>query len=793
MPSRKIFIAIFLSSFSALAFEITLTRIFSVSLWYHFAFMVISIAMLGIGVSGTLLTVYPKLKNLSNIGIYGLLLGVSISLCYIASNRIPFDPVRLSWDRMQLFYISLYYIALSMPFFFAGLIVGTAFSNMSERSGIIYGSDLSGAGLGSITILFLMYILPLEMIVFVLSSIALMGSFVVGGKRIKTMSSILIVINIFILVKGPDIIGLRMSPYKGLQIALQFPGAERMKTYFSPFSQLDIFKSPAVRFAPGLSLKYLEPLPEQTGISIDGGDVNAITYAGDKKSLEFLGYLPSSLPYKIINPPPPYPPLAKGGIWGGDVLIIEPKGGLQALMAEYYGSKTFIKIESDPLLIKIIADEFRDFSGGIYNTNTFSGLGRSWLRTKKERFDIIDIPLTGTSTSASFGISEDYRFTVEAFKEYLNHLKPDGFLSITLFILPPPRIELRLLNTIIAAMKDMGIKEVGKHIAAIRSWGTISILVKKSELFPKDVEKIKRFSRERRFDLVYYPDIKQDETNIYVKMPSDEYCSAFKNLLTPESEQPFINNYIFDIKPVYDIKPFFNYFLRIKNIKPIYEIMGRKWQYFIEEGYLLIAVFIQVSVLSVIIIFAPISALLKVKLKVGFLPYFALLGIGFMFIEIPLIQMMILPIGNPSYAISLVITSILITSAIGSFLSQRFPKMRSPYIPILISFVVITFSFIAPFISSRIASHPLYPRMILIFLILLPVGIFMGIPFPLGLRILGEKEPRLIPWAWAINGCFSVIAPILAIMLAIEIGFTAVLWFGGTTYIIAFVMLKIFI
>ncbi|MBI4691329.1 MAG: SAM-dependent methyltransferase, partial [Nitrospirae bacterium] len=113
MPSRKIFTAIFLSSFSALAFEITLTRIFSVSLWYHFAFMVISIAMLGIGVSGTLLTVYPKLKNLSNIGIYGLLLGVSISLCYIASNRIPFDPVRLSWDRIQLFYISLYYIALS--------------------------------------------------------------------------------------------------------------------------------------------------------------------------------------------------------------------------------------------------------------------------------------------------------------------------------------------------------------------------------------------------------------------------------------------------------------------------------------------------------------------------------------------------------------------------------------------------------------------------------------------------------------------------------------------------------
>jgi len=779
MPSRKIFITIFLSSFSALAFEITLTRVFSISLWYHFAFMVISIAMLGIGASGTLLTIYPKLKRLSNIGIYGLLLGISIINCYIASNLIPFDPVRLSWDRIQIFYISLYYMTLSIPFFFTGLIIGTAFSVMSENAGIVYGSDLSGAGLGSIAILFLMYILSLERIVFILSSIAVTGAFITGGKRIKTASAILLAINISILIASPEIIRPRMSQYKGLQIALGYPGAEHIKTYYSPYAQIDVFKSPAVRFAPGLSLRYLDPLPDQIGIAIDGEEVNAITYAGDKKSLGFLRYLPSALPYEIGK--------------RDDVLIIEPRGGLQTLMARYYESKSIANIESNPLMIKIIRDEFKEFSRGIYNTNTFSGIGRTWLKTSEKKFDIIDIQALSTTPSDTFGVAEDYRFTVEAFKEYLNHLKPDGFLSVNLFILPPPRIELRILNIIVRAMEKMGIKDVEKHIAAIRSWGTIGILVKKTELSPKDKDKIREFSKRRHFDLIHYPGIKEDETNIYVKMPSNEYASAFRNLLDPESRRLFIGNYLFDIKPVYDIKPFFNYFLRLKNIKPIYEVMGRKWQYFIEEGYLLIAVFMQVLALSIIIILMPIPSLLKVKLKVGFLPYFALLGTGFMFIEISLIQKMILPLGNPSHAVASVLASLLISSAIGSLLSQRFSRLRSPYIVLLISVVTIALSFLLPSISNGISLHPLYFKIAMIFLMLLPMGLCIGIPFPLGLKILGEREPSLIPLAWAINGCFSVLAPILTIILAMEIGFKAVLWLGGGVYIMAFILLKIFI
>lgn len=772
----KILICVFLSSFSALGLEITLTRIFSISLWYHFAFMIISIAMLGIGASGTLLAVLPGLKKQSNLSVYGIFLGISIAGCYLTSNIIPFDPAKIAWDSNQLYYVSLYYLTLSIPFFFTGLIIGTAFSNMSLKSGLIYSSDLSGAGIGSVIILFLMYFSAPEKIVFLLSTTAIIGAFVIGGKRIRLLSGILIALNVLIIMQNPEFIRPRMSAYKGLQIALKFPDAKHINTFNSPFSRIDIFKSPAVRFAPGLSLTYLEPLPEQTGISIDGSEINAITNARDKKALGFLKHLPSAIPYAIGN--------------NDDVLIIDSKGGQQALIAEYYKSKNIIKTESNPLLVSVIKDNFNELSGNLYEANTFKEMGRTWLRANQKKFDIIDISLMSAMPSGLFGISEDYRFTVEALKEYMNNLKPDGLLSINLFILPPPRIELRLLTTITRAMEEMGIQNIQNRIAAIRSWGTINIIVKNGEFSDANISDIKAFSRKNRFDLIYHSMVKEDETNIYVKIPSNEYFTSFKNIIDRESREKFIDDYIFDIRPAYDIKPFFNYFLRIENIKAIYEIMGRKWQYFIEEGYLLPAVFFQVLILSIVIILIPVPLFLKVKLKLNILTYFALLGLGFMFIEIALIHKMMLPLGNPAYAVATVLTSILMSSAIGSLLSQKFDMFRRPFILLFVSLAGIVFSFVLPYITAQLSYYGLYQRILISFFMFFPLGIFMGIPFPLGLRTLGEKESSLIPWAWAINGCFSVLGPILTIMLAMQIGFQAVLWIGGGMYIIAFITLK---
>ena len=816
----RIFLVIFLCSLSSLAYEITLTRIFSVSLWYHFAFMVISIAMLGIGASGTVLTLYPRLKNLSYIGLYSLLLGIGISMSYILSNLIPFDPVRLSWEKMQLFYISLYYITLSLPFFFTGLIIVTAFSSRGEKSSIVYGADLLGAGTGSIIILYAMTITGPERAVFILSSIALIASFMVSNKWLKAVSLICIFLNLTLLLHLPSFVSLRMSPYKGLQVALKYPGAEHLKTYFSPFSRIDTFKSPAVRFAPGLSLRYLDTLPEQIGLSIDGSEMNAITSVYDRETLRFLRYLPSALPYEILNPP--LPPFSKGGMGGfDDVLILDPKGGLQVLVATHYAPKYIYKVESNPLLIKIIRDDYEDFSGNIYRDNTWSGLGRSWLRKSNRKFDIIDISLMGSAPSGTFGISEDYKFTVEAFREYIARLKPNGILGITLYILPPPRMELRLINTIVSAMEELGLKNVKEHVIAVRSWGSISILVKKSPLTLHEIGVLKEFSKNRRFDVIYYPGIREEETNIYVKMPSNDYYMAFEKILSSSTRAEFINDYIFDINPVRDDYPFFNYYLKLKNVRETLKLMGGKWQYFIEEGYILTVIFIQVLLLSLVLIILPaFSPLFNSPLSKGghrgvknwlggfsviisrseearqsqkFLPYFAFLGLGFMFVEISLIQKCILPLENPSYAFAIVLTSILTSSGIGSLLSYRVFALKSSLVLFALSILIVLYSIILPSIMDVISSFVINVKIVLVFFTLLPLGLLMGIPFPTGLSILSEKNKSLVSWAWAINGCFSVLAPILTIMLAMAFGFKIVLWLGALTYILAFVTLQIFL
>jgi SAM-dependent methyltransferase len=777
MTRRKIFAVVFLSSFSSLAYEINLTRIFSISFSYHFAFMIISIAMLGIGASGTFLSLSPVLRAPSRLALESLLLGISIPASYLLSKAIPFDPLSLLWAQEQILNIGIYYLTLSLPFFFTGLIVAKAFLAFSDRAGLLYGGDLLGAGAGSVGILFLLVLTGPDQAVLVISSIALLSPLLLGEKKLKALALLFLLLTLSGLILRPSWMQPRISPYKELQVALKYPGAEHLKTFYSPFSRIDLFKSPAVRFAPGMSLTYFNPLPEQLGVSVDGGQVNAVTNPEDQVSLAFLRFLPSSLPYEIRSL--------------DDVLLIDPKGGLPVLLANLAGARRVYKVESNPLMIEIVQNDLRKFSGGLYSENIRSGLGRSFLISEEKKFDLIDFSLMGAVPSGLFGISEDYRYTVEAFREYLTHLKPNGFLSFTLYLIPPARTELRLLNTITAAMEKLGAKDVEKRMVAIRSWGTLTLLAKGSPITLPEIEAVKSFSMGRRFDLVYYPGIRDEETNRYVRMPSDVYASAFKALLNPGTRNHFVDRYLFDIRPVRDENPFFHSYLKLKNLKEIYRVMGGKWQYFIEEGYLLPAVLIQVLFLSLVLVLLPAVAGKKSGLpregsNITRLSFFAFLGLGFMFVEVCLVQKMILPLENPSYAVAAVLASILVSSGAGSLLSYRRRLLGTPSVAILISIIVIFYSLLLPFLSRMISPLPIPSKIALVFLILFPLGFFMGVPFPAGIRILGERDASLIPWAWAVNGCFSVLSPLLTIMLAMVLGFRFVLWLGAAAYLLAF-------
>ena len=771
MSLPRLFAGIFFCSIAAISFEITLTRVFSISLWYHFAYMVISIAMLGLGLSGTVLSLMPALKNRKHLGRYAIGLSLAILAGYIGTNLVPLDPARLAWDRQQLVYIGLYYVLLALPFFLFGLIVTTAFSVESERSSLVYGADLLGAGAGSVTAVFLMSVLGPGTSIFAIALCALIGAAFLGRPRAALTLIVLILILAGI---NPNFVKIRMSQYKGLEQALRFPGARHLSTYYSGFSQVDIFESTMVRYAPGMSLKYLDPLPHQLGLAVDGAGINAITKAGENTS--FLRSMPSALPYEIAE--------------RHRILVAEPKGGLPVLLAREYGADVIEQAESNHLIVDVIRKDYGDFSGGIYDTGTHRKLARSHLLSVDHAFDVIDISLTGAVPSGLFGMSEDYAFTVEAFKQYLLHLTDNGVVSLSMYLIPPPRTELRLLTTSLAALEEIGVSDAEEHIVAIRSWNSMTMLIKRSAFSPREIHALKEFARDRNFDLVYHPGIEEEATNVYVQLPEHDYYRAFKNLIDAGTRAGFIDDYIFDITPVYDESPFFHYHLRFDRLQETLQVMGGKWQFLVEEGYLLPVVFVQVLILSLILLFLPALKKRSDNRPAYFLIYFAFLGLGFMFVEVPLIQGMILPLENPSYAVAVVLASVLIWSGAGSLLSQKYSLLRRPETVLLIGALVVPYGFVLISVARHIALYAIELKFVLSFLLVAPAAFLMGIPFPMGIRLLGERSPGMIPWAWAVNGCFSVIAPVLATMLALEWGFHVVLLIGALLYAGAFAMIR---
>jgi len=781
--TRVILRIVFAASFAGLCYELALMRIFSISLSYHFAFMVISIAMLGIGASGSALSVFPGLKTLRRLPHYALLLAIGIPASYLISNAVPFDPVRLAWDRFQLLAVGLYYLILSIPFFCFGLIVSTAYSHLSSDANVIYASDLLGAGAGALVMVWLLSLGGPEQNVFIVSTLlATTLLYRPIGGTIRLVSLLLIAVNMAVLFLNPQFFRTRISPYKPFSLALQIPGAERVGTAYSPYARIDLFKSPAVRFAPGLSFTYLDPLPDQTGLAVDAGDIYAITDARDNGKLAFIGSLPSSLAYRMQK--------------NQDVLIIEPRGGLALLEARLFGARTVSAVESNPLLLQVMREYGKEFAAAGYENQVRAGLARTWLTGSNRAFDLVDVSLMGSWPAASFGFAEDYRFTVEAFEQYLAHLRPEGFLSLNLYIIPPPRAELRLLATLARSAEASGIGDISRTIAALRSWDTLTVLMKRSPLLKEDILKIKTFAREKRFDLVYYPGMRPEEGNVYIKQRGNEYAAAFRHLVSRDTRDRFLAEYLFDIRPVSDDKPFFHYYLKIGNMKAIYRMMGEKWQYFIEEGYLLPVLFVQVLVISALLIIFPLVALRKkgpvtaAKYAFHVLSYFGLLGIAYLFVEIAFIQRMVLSLENPSYAASTVIASLLIGSGIGSALSRRMRILINPRVLLVLAGLVLLYGFQLAAIIAAASQYVLLTRTILTAVIVLPAGILMGVPFPLGISLAGASAPHLIPWAWAVNGCLSVIAPILAVMLALSLGYSVVVLTGSAAYLLAFWVIR---
>ena len=796
-----------------LLFEIDLSRLLSVSQFYHFAFMVVSLALLGYGASGTALSIFPSLLQKpiwKSLAWLSLACGFSILGAYLLVNQLPFDSFSIAWDRCQAWILAVHYLALTLPFFFNGLAVGLLLALSPVTAGRTYAANLLGSALGCALALAAPGRLGAEGVVVLSSGLAFLAAVgsLVGGRReaeitddtqshspgfksrplsiawLMTGIGLLFVIADlglrFIAGGGFEFLELHLSPYKSLSYILQQPGAEVVSQEWNAYSRVDVLSSPAIHAFPGLSYRYLKPLPVQRGLLVDGDDLSPILDAD--ASLQFSEYLPNAIAYKLR-------PEAKSLVLGG-------RGGLDIIMALAQGADRVDAVEVNPLIVAAVP-VYADPRVKVVISDE-----RSYLRNTPQRYDVIVLSLNSAYhpvRSGAYSLAEDYRYTVEAFEDTLAKLKPEGIFVLTRWLQNPPSEDLRTFALAVEALERQGL-DPRERVVAFRGYNTATFLVKTSPFDEMEIRLIQQFAGERAFDLTYLPGISQEETNLYNVLPESVYYQTYQGLLAASPRQSFYRQYPFEVSPPTDDRPFFSHFFTWAQSGQIISELGKTWQPFGGAGYFVIlALLILSASLAIVLILLPVflarrsrptrdnRSKARHKSPVGYLIYFGLIGLAYMLVEIPLIQKFILFLGHPAYAMAAILFTLLFFSGIGSLLTRKIPvKLDLSLLVVLL----LAFTILLPYLFKYTLGLSFGLRLLLTVVLLAPIGFLMGIPFPSGIRRLEQGGlSENIPWVWAVNGSASVISAVLAALLALTFGFNWVLRLGALCYFGALLVL----
>lgn len=809
---RLFLFSISLVSACALSYEVLLVRLLSIIHWHQFTSMVISLALLGYGASGTFLALFwkwllPRFEAafLTNVALFGL----ASVLCFLGAQALPFNALEILYSPREWAHLAALYLLLLPPFFFAANCTGLALLRFRGRVGRVYGADLLGAGAGSLVVLGMMFVTsPLQALAAV-GALALFGCALaylsLGGRsRAKALGLALAAPALYLTMASSGV-ALRMVDYKELPQTLRVMGATKVTERSSPLGLLTVVASPALPFrhVPGLSLLSPVEVPEQLAIFTDGEGLTAITrYDGQRDSLSFLDYTTSALPYHLL---PEHP----------SVLVLGAGGGSEVLQALYHQAARIDAVELEPRLIDLVRHDFAEFSGRLFDHPTVrvhAAEARGFVAATHERYQLIQLALLdafSASAAGLYALDASYLYTVEGVATYLEHLQPEGLLALTRWVRLPPRDEAKLFATAIDALKRRNVASPALQLAWVRGWQTSTLLVKNSPFTEDELALLKRFCDERLFDVAYYPGMQPSEANRHSVLPEPYDFLAATALLGPERES-FVQRYKFDLRPATDDRPYFFHFFKPRLMREALDLKGAGGLALLDLGYpLLLATLLQAAVLSIVLILLPLVSRLRTErpapgglVKVATPPtaphaartglvlvYFFTLGLAFLFTEMVCIQRFTLYLAHPLYAVPVVLGGFLFFAGLGSRSVERVGAAgaagRVARAAASIGLLSALYTLLLPPLFEATMALPTWTKMLLVLALLAPLAFFMGTPYPLGLTKLQAMAEPLVPWAYGVNGCASVIAAVLASLLSIRFGHTAVLGFAVLLYVAA--------
>ena len=748
--SRAGLAGVFLLSLSLIGLEVLLVRLFSIIQTSSVAAIVIALALLGFGYSGTLIALIQKRLTPEAFPIWFVSNAVAMGVFSVASfylcAGLGFEPSQLLWDGSEAWTLGLYFLILSLPFFFGANGIGLALALYRNRSDEVYAADLIGAGCGALLVCLAMFLLPpLQCLWLVAGLSVLAGLPLLVARDMNSTHASIIVIAILGLAAYLPSQDLPYSDYKDIAKAHHLPETEVIATFHSPAASVTAMASPKVpwRHAPGLDVFFGGELPPQLGIFRDGGDFTTIDLEIPVEGeTSYHLHLPAALPYNLADP------------LTARVLQTPLGGGRNLLTARAHGFNDVTICEPNSALLALWHDPRVD-AGHILDTVHLKPRElRVCLADEEHRFDVIHIGLDPLGLPGPL-------FTQEALRSYEQALNPGGILAIELWVQAPERLLLRILATLAQTFPD-------QKPMVLQSLQTQVVVIKKTALTREERLRLERFIADNHFDL-----------------------------LPPRTiDQGALASYPFDISPTTDDRPYSMHFATLATTLSQITSQNRTERGLVDVGYLLLWCALGLgSLLGIALIILPLLALRQnASPKAGtvsrlrFAGYFVTLGLAFMVTEISYILKLRWLLGDETYAVALVIGCFLVFAGLGAYATRWITQLWKPFVAIM-GLGSATALALAMGTDAALAM-PLGLKIVLSVLALAPLAFAMGMPFVLGLRTFipaslpasDAQGAARVAWAWGINGCASVVATLLAHILNLHIGFIAAALVGVVLY-----------
>lgn len=781
----NIYIGAFLIAFSTLALEITLSRLFSVSTWYYLAFFAISTAMLGMTAGAT--TVYLnkdriEKRNLNDtvaLACMGYALALPVVLLLLC-----LIPINMERSLMPILSLLLVTALVTIPFYFSGVALSLILTKYDLPIGKLYAVDLIGAALGCLFVLGGLEKFSAPSLVLLCAIIGGISAFVFAhGSRTfvyrRLLAAVCICLSAVVVLNTYTSAGLYQLTTRGKVVSVDSIKIER----WNSFSRVLVYNgSLDTPLYWGPSPKLPAEKTFQYGMNIDGDAFTSVRQFKSKEDIQNLRYDVTNVAY-FLRP-------------SGGACIIGVGGGRDLQSALLFGHERVVGIDVNRTFIDLQQNEFRDFAGLGNNdkVHLVADEARSYLSRSDEQFSVLEMSMIDTwaaTGAGAFSLSENGLYTVEAWNVFFDRLKDDGIFTVSRWYNPVNSGETgRILSVSVASLLQKGIADPSKHIALVTSGQVSTLLLSKQPFTKQDVESLKRVSEEMQYYLLTAPGIEAENTIL----------RSIVNSKTLDELQEAIKYAVVNYEPTTDESPYFFNMLRLSHLDFAFKTETGVLKGNLVATVTLIGLIMCLSALAFVTIIVPLRIGTKLKgsdtssqnaMRTGAF-YFCLIGAGFMFAEIAMIQKLSVFLGHPVYALGILLFTIIASTGIGSFLSDWLPLTRRPYkylTPLITAFAIVVQKSVLSMLVSQAITESIGTKALLCILAIFPLGILLGFFFPTGMRMFKPLVADDTPWFWALNGIFGVLSSAVAVFVSIYFGISVNFFISAACYLAILVLI----